>query len=198
MGQDLLKSIENDMVIYDIGAFVGEYTIPLGLINGVEVVAFEPSEDAFSELEHNAEKFDLEETRLLNCGISDGATPTYTRDVENRKLFKNKVIYKPVGNESVEIDIDSMSGSDILNSDLNLPDIIKIDVAGGEADVIRALIPLLKSSHVMSIYIEIHLSMWKYKDQNLCKIFEVLAGLDYEMKPLGLRGGDLFLKFTLD
>ena len=199
---DLFSNIEQDDVFYDVGAYKGLYTIPVGnLSNSTNIVAFEPS-DSIDELKFNLDAAGLSKIKLINKGISSQSTEYYKQHDKN-------LVGTGAVRSSDETKIPIITGDEILeDEDIPLPDIIKIDVAGAELDVIKGLEPVLKKSQCRLIYCEIHLPIkdQEYLDGNkdsfyshledwsFSGVVKILYQCGFSIQPIMLRNTDIIIK----
>jgi FkbM family methyltransferase len=191
ISEAILEKLHSDTTFFDIGAYVGEYSLALASIPNITVVAFEPDKLAFEHLQMQVQANSFKNITLYNKLISSGEA-TYFTDSDQSKL-----VAKDVAGESEKYNLDRLDATQLLRLDLPSPDIIKIDVAGAETDVIKTLAPLLELTTCVSVIIEVHLS-YDYSltpGWNLKEIFEIMNGIGFELTPLKMRGSEIFLQF---
>lgn len=142
------KYINNDFVILDIGANIGNHSLYWSKKRNVSrIYSFEPIRDTFAILKKNIELNDLIGTvRPMNIGLSDEKT------MGKIKVFR----YSDVGGTSIKKDI---SGSiqleclDNIEIKENRVDFVKIDVEGHELNLLNGAKQTLQK-HKPYIFIE--------------------------------------------
>lgn len=153
----ILSDISSDDVFYDIGANVGLYTCFIGQkTTDGDAVAFEPHPGNVERIKENAELNDVTAT-VCDVALSD--------EEGSASLEVHEDVTGVVGNVSkgsddgglVQIPIELRNGDEMVEQgEISVPDVIKIDVDGGEAEVVRGLSETLSHSNCRSIYCEIH------------------------------------------
>ncbi len=142
-------------VVYDIGANVGAYSLIAASL-GATVFAFEPSPENYAALHANMRLNDLE-NRIVPLPFVLGSQSSIARfvvpDVSSGATagFVSGRSRETEGTPLVAFTLDS------LRSQLSLspPHAIKIDVDGGEVEVLRGATTLLANSELSDILIEV-------------------------------------------
>jgi FkbM family methyltransferase len=135
----LERLIKPGMTIYDVGAQAGFYTLMLSRMVGDsgEVFAFEPSiREARYLIEH------VRLNRLRNVHIVQaavGATPGLSGFSIDRPPCENRLIKEDDGLLVPVVNLDSLS--------LPPPDLIKMDIEGGESAALEGAVRILYQSH---------------------------------------------------
>ena len=147
----LLHALRGDSLFVDVGANVGFYSILAGGVVGSPCVALEPVPQTFERLRENLELNGLHEiVRAQNLGV--GSQPgtlrfTWTEGANNHVLTRDS--------EDSSIPVTVTSLDDLLADEEASPTIIKIDVEGWEAEVIRGAAEVLGRSDPMALIIEL-------------------------------------------
>jgi FkbM family methyltransferase len=160
-----MDSFDPDDVFYDVGANIGMFSLYAGVRHhgSVKIVAFEPSFSTFDALMSNAvlnhltdslwcfqvalaekSRRDVFNYKSVVAGGADhslGAPVSVTRKKFNPVISQQVICYS----------LDEF----IANFELPLPNHIKIDVDGGEFDVLRGAKATLKSGAVKTLLVEI-------------------------------------------
>ena len=170
-----LDRMEEDDVLWDVGACVGSYSIYAAVRRGVRVVAFEPASYNNYALERNISLNKLND-KIINFPIGIGSDFAYTtlthinglemgsssNDIGTSAISK----YRPGTTTGCVVD----SIDNLVKEALPYPTHLKVDVDGAEPDVIEGAlktIPTLKS-----ILIELfptpqkHTSMYRYRKEH--------------------------------
>ena len=152
-GTELLfrKVIRPDMVVVDIGANVGIYTLH-ALKAGAEVYAFEPTPETFHILRHNVALNGFEyspKVHLYNSAASDREEMTGFAVVANscghNSMFRESEDDKIIRVPTVRLD-DTLDGVKI--------DCFKVDVEGAEMLVLNGMERLLKNNASIVGFVE--------------------------------------------
>jgi FkbM family methyltransferase len=203
MYQDFVKSLKNsknDICFFDIGAAEGIYSrAVLKYTKNSQVVCFEPEDERMEILIENlkdySENGDLHihqkivasETSkcsyLKQFTYSDGRGAGSSTPVNVEDPYKHERDSYLVPYQSVKLD-DFMNDFDNIN-------LIKIDVEGGEIDVLKGSVNLLEK-HRPVIFLEAHTSA-RFGHVTLEKIYEILNSLNFKYKYvlLDMHGGEL-------
>jgi FkbM family methyltransferase len=141
----LLHFLRRGDLFVDVGANVGSYTILAAVAVKTDVIAFEPGESAFTWLVRNIELngvTDRVEVRREAVGAKSGSVFfTSGLDTMNR--------IAPDGTASVPITMLDMVCK-------TTPSLIKIDVEGFEADVLRGAREILSSPTAQAVIMELN------------------------------------------
>lgn len=149
--KQILKTVKQGMVVLDIGAHVGIYTLLISKLVGEKgcVVAFEPSPQIYRRLQGNIEKNHILNIVAENIAVADYVGEVTLFNPSRGSIFRFKIVSCP------QIHLHG-TGSSILKQgkgekitvkcttldhyckthNLN-PDLIKIDVEGAEMHVIK-------------------------------------------------------------
>lgn len=144
---------ERPTVFVDIGAHVGKYSVFAGRALGERgvVVAVEPDPENFSMLGQNLKLNALSNVRPVNIGCwSESGTLRLHRQKGN--LGEHSFVV-PVGSETMLVPVRTL---DAMLTDLGIHhvDIIKMDVQGAEARVLKGASSTLKDCSLKTVIIE--------------------------------------------
>jgi FkbM family methyltransferase len=138
----LASIVRPGMVAYDIGANVGAFTLQLAYLVGEsgKVIAFEPDPANFDCLVASLDKSGLHWVTPMRCAIAE-ASGTARFDQRggafSGRLVTANAAYAPTNNI---MDVTTWSVDDLVRSStLPAPDVVKLDVEGNEALVIRGM-----------------------------------------------------------
>jgi len=133
---DIRKYTRTGGLALDIGAYCGTHTLWLGRICGMRVMAFEPAPLAFAALQQNIKRNVLQrQVKLVNAAV--GA----------KRGTGSLIDGTPDNSGMTRFDADGSGGVPVLTIDeLNLDDVtlMKVDVEGGEMDVLRGALATIK------------------------------------------------------
>ena len=164
MGFVLHALRKNDLFV-DVGANVGSYTILAGAAVGADCISIEPVPSTFSHLLENVELNGLQSNvSCLNIGLGkDNGTLHFSADEDT---MNHVVADSEVCKNYVDIEVKRLE--DILCN--CLPTIIKIDVEGWEANVIKGAQKVLSNKKPLAILMEFGLGeRYGFDDQKLCQ-----------------------------
>lgn len=132
--------------VIDVGANIGLYTKRCSELVGKHgrVIAFEPVPETFALLTSNVQRFGFANVTLVNAAVSDESAfvgmsmPTFETGLKN--FYQARVVQDTDGLQAMTIGLDS----------LHIPQrvtLVKIDVEGHEAYVLRGMADLLHRDH---------------------------------------------------
>lgn len=182
--EEIIDSLNTDDVFYDIGANVGLHTcFASKIIDSGSVVAIEPHPKSVRRLRENIE---------LNNG--DAIIREVGFASENKSAQLVLPIDQPgsVGDVQSELsdngkhtEIQLVRGDDeVIDGDLPVPTVLKIDVDGGEYDVLRGLTRTIKSRGCRTIFCEIHPGALKEYDASESDVLSLLQEWGYSIQKL--------------
>lgn len=172
-----------DCSFFDIGANYGYYTV-LASSHCRCVTAFEPVAETFFWLRKNVESNSLSNVSLNNFGLSDSkSAPTINiySSSGNNSLFDRSI---PEGHslrlkkqEKIKLfDLDSLIGNDIPEN----PDLMKVDVEGGELHVLQGALKIISACHPV-IIMESSDETCRDAGYSVKDLLELLESLNYKI-----------------
>jgi len=191
----LANNVTSNEVFFDIGAHYGFFTLLVqDLMESTKdgyTLSFEPSPKTFEILEKNIEEFNNRIIRNAAVGLKVGNTKFYQFEnglySENNSLdpstFKNKNWFKKENASAVNIAITTI---DELAKE-KLPTLIKIDVEGGELDVLKGGESTLKNNSNVTVVME----YWNSKfmdNSNHQKAVDFMLNLGYKSYKIEAKG----------
>lgn len=145
------------MVVFDIGANMGTHGIPLDTVAGETgtVVCFEPHRKTFDALVENIERNDAERVvaERLALGATSGEAELYVEEDEPG-VGSHSLIRRATEIQTTE-KVKILTGDEYVEANGLTPDLMKIDVEGGELSVLRGF-PWTLSEHKPSLIVEVH------------------------------------------
>jgi len=148
------------MTVFDIGANVGTHALPIAATVGDSgmVVCFEPHSETFNGLVANVERNRAEnvQTEQFALGATTGTTELFIEHNESG-VGSHSLCQRNPQFETTEC-IDVTTGDEFVSSRGLVPDLMKIDVEGGETDVLNGFRNTLAKHHPV-LSIEIHASV---------------------------------------
>lgn len=152
----LLKAIRPGDVVWDVGANVGHYTSLFAAHVGPSgrVIAFEPSPANFEVLRSRVGV--LSNVRTLNYAL--GASEAIVKFVQGSDDLGATSRIVAVHNKGVAIEVRSAQ-SLLATTDLQAPNVVKIDVEGHEAAVLEGFGKLLGNPSLRVVGVEVHFEL---------------------------------------
>ena len=172
---------QDDMVLYDIGANTGPYSLIASKL-GYKTFAFEPSFPSFYHLCVNISINDADQNTVpFQVALSDETglnTFNYSSLVPGTAEHAFGKAINDEGNEFTPVYTQKIIGyslDDFVNTfGLELPNIIKIDVDGIEKRILEGAKNILKSPRMKSVLIETH-------DNRITDILRFLHPFGYKL-----------------
>ncbi len=190
--QAWLASFKPGEIFYDIGANIGMFSLALGKIHNKQVksYAFEPSFSTFATLVRNVIVNDLKDVVFpfdIVVGNAHGLRHFNYTDVTSGKALhtvdkvvnqKGREFLPAFSQQVVSYSLDYLV--EVLG--FESPNHIKIDVDGGEFEIIEGMKEILKGPTIKSVMIEI--TDTYQDDEGTGKIFEIFmqAGFKEELR----------------
>ncbi len=167
------KLVEPGSTVIDVGANVGYFTLLAAKLAGKEglVLAFEPDPTSFGFLSKSIAKNNFQNVRIFRECISniDGQRTLYLSATSNRGLHSTSTDLGGVKITVPSARLDSVAS--MLN--VSSVDLLKVDVEGGEPDVLESASHLLAEGRVKNIIMEWdHREPWMGRTDLLRTIFE--------------------------
>ena len=159
---DILQSLDtilnNESVIVDIGANVGNHTVYWGKITNVKkIYAFEPVKSTFNILSRNIELNNLgEKVTLFNMGLSDITTIGKIESYVAYNIGGTVITKDSYG----DIKLNKLDNINEIMVEAKV-DFIKIDVEGAEKDVLTGAEQFL-NKHKPAVFIESFAGEYQY------------------------------------
>lgn len=160
------RLVKRGAVVFDLGAHAGFYSLLASRLAGAsgKVYAFEPLPKNLENIHTHLKINNIANIEVVPAAVTQKSGKVYfTNDEINSSI--NRV------SERGTLVVDAISLDDFSCKNQVLPDLIKIDIEGGEEDALRGAINLLKQSHPIILLAthapEIHV--------NCCRILESLG-----------------------
>lgn len=153
-----VRHIRAGMTVYDVGANKGQMALLFAALVGPSgrVVSFEPSPPEYACLDANVRLNRLQHVRVVHAAAAEAEgelTFTYSADRPTQgKIASVEPTYVVAGAESFTVPTVSL---DSLLASEPFPDVIKIDVEGAAAAVLRGAARILDEGRP-DLYIELH------------------------------------------
>lgn len=195
---DLLKrEINPDDIFFDVGAYIGVYSIVLSKYLGKEgkIFAFEPAPDSLALLLKHLELNGAREmVEVLPYGVGEtcGQARLITTGKHIQNSFSSSALGKDV--EASGVDVPVLSLDAFCEKRAIQPTWVKVDTEGWELQVLRGAVKLLSGNTVTRFIVEMHPYAWRTAgyDADIFRRFCTEQCLHVE--PLSGQG-DLFAEY---
>lgn len=172
--------VQEGMVVYDIGANVGFFTVLLAKLVGPsgQVFAFEPLPENARQIQYNARLNGFTNIRVDLAAVGDASGTAAFRVTD----FSTTGKLRSVGTVDVQTDeigaktrvLDTL----VFQSEIPAPSLIKIDAEGGEVGILKGAEKILQKARPI-LLIELH--------STAEEVLDILRRHDYTSNVLGSR-----------
>ncbi len=174
----LLRSfVKAGDLIYDVGAHIGTFAIPLALAAGEngQVIAIEADAESFALLRQNLERLGLQSRITTHLGLAGGCGDRYRRVRVDRHTSATYFMPDAEGAAMPAIVLDNLQ--DQLEPRRRAA-VIKIDVEGMELAVMRSAVKTIARDRPV-LYVEISITQMARYGVTLPEVAAFLAPYDY-------------------
>lgn len=189
---NLLNEMNNDDVVYDIGANVGMYTCFIASkLPPKQTIAFEPHPENARQLRVNLEMNNRDAT-ITQKALSDQSGTAELAVMSDDAGEGEHSLAKDGDKETIEVE--SAVGDDLVKSEeFPVPSILKIDVEGAELSVLKGLRETLKSECRL-VYCEVHPEKLDAFGATESDVQGFLESCGFDVNIIHDRGGEYFIK----
>jgi FkbM family methyltransferase len=172
--------------VIDVGANVGQFAVAAGkLFKGASVHSFEPLPDCYLRLQTAASKMTNIRAKQLALGDRIGELEFHVNSHRHSssvlRLSKAHKLAFPEARESATITVPTTTlDEEYAGTELAQPVLLKLDVQGYEATVLRGARSLL--SRVDHVLLELSLSPLYEGEPPLEDVLALLCGLNFELR----------------
>lgn len=191
--EDVLSHVEPGDVFYDVGACYGIYTCFVAAnVPATRPVAFEPDPDKQDRLHRNVAANDLD-ADIREQVLSD-ATGTASLATSNGRVGRSAARVATNGQDGT-IEVARTTGDELVEQEeVPPPNVVKVDVEGGEFDALRGMRDALGRSECRVVYCEVHPALLPAHDATEEDVRGFLAELGFDVTRVGERGEEYFLR----
>jgi FkbM family methyltransferase len=174
----LRRTVRAGATVYDVGANVGFFSLFAARLAGPDgrVIGFEPVAEVAAlarEAAARSELADRVEIRVAAVGAQAGTAQVYV--VGAGGIWSHVAVREPHALTEEERSVEQVTLDAVVAAGAPAPDVIKIDVEGVEADVLRGARGVM-DEHAPAIICELH-------DTN-AEVADVLEDAGYALEPL--------------
>jgi len=177
---------EEGASFWDIGANIGTYTLLAATYKNARVLAFEPLPTSFHDLASNCAENKLSDQISALCVAFSEKTKIDSLQIENMESgYSGNTLIKSESSAQVnKIGVLSITIDDFIDLfKVEVPDYIKIDVDGGELDILRGGTKCLADPKVRSVLVEVE-EHFPEKAENIVTLMKSCGFEDYRVDPL--------------
>lgn len=187
---DLLSSLRDDDVCFDVGANVGTYSCFLASSLGPgRTFAFEPEPINADRLEQNLRLNDLEAS-VIRVALSDRAGNVELALQGSEAGAGSHTL--SLANAEQTIDVSTERGDGVIRRlGLPGPTVMKIDVEGAELEVLKGFSDTLETTCRL-LYVEVHPSVLARLGATTADVRVLLTGAGFSIQDLSRRQGQMF------
>ena len=187
----LLKEVQENDVVWDVGASYGIYSVFFGKIaKSGKVYAFEPEASTCKLLEKNIKLNELKNIFIQKYALGDTNEKILFYQSKSANIGTHSILKRsdyPVSSKGKLIQVKTADAI-IKNKDVFLPDVIKIDVEGAEMMVLNGMKSLLREGNIRILQIEIHpklLNLMNVKEEDVKNFIESFGYIPVKCKTRG-------------
>jgi FkbM family methyltransferase len=181
----LQRLVKPGMVVFDVGASIGEFAIVLARWCGPggRVVAFEPSPAAREALRDHLELNGLvQRVEVVDAAVSDyvgpGTLHVLGRSGENTL---NAARFRKDAADAVPVPVTTIDAYCHLHG--VAPAVIKIDIEGLELHALRGAANVLARHHP-AVVVELHPGSWRDVGESAATAATLIAAMSYRVTPI--------------
>lgn len=188
--ENMMYSLNGDNVFYDIGANVGLHAcFASNIIHTGSVVAIEPHATSVQRLRENLE-LNNNNAIIREVGFSSKNQSANLVLPVDQAGTVGDVQSKSSGGNKEHIEIKLVRGDDeVINGNLPNPTVLKIDVDGGEYDVLTGLRQTIESGGCRTIFCEIHPEPLQEYGSSESEVLSLLREWKYSIQELEIPHG---------
>lgn len=173
----LLKNIQAGMIVFDIGANIGDSVLQIAKkLNGTgSIYAFEPSPDVFQRLNRNVSLNNFNNIKTFNLGMAD-VESQLSFVVEDKNHSGGAFISKDANN-AIKVAVTTIDKF-VAEHNLSKLDFLKIDTEGFEVFVLKGGVNTFRNFKP-KMFIEVSDSLLKRAGSSAKELIQILNELNY-------------------
>ena len=181
----IFKNIENNFRIWDVGANRGYYIRKFLKINkGNSVIAFEPTPYLYKFLKYKfSTSIKNKKLFVYNYALADKSKKTFFWVSKKKKnsSVTNSLSYHP---DKIKVPVNQKKPDELITKKkLKIPNLIKLDIEGGELKFLEGSKKILKYKALRHLFIEVHFTKLNklYGKNSVKKIIKILKNSDFKI-----------------
>lgn len=182
-----LDKARTSKIIYDIGSYIGTYALAAAAINPeADIIAFEPQPENYQAILANVAHNRFDRIRVYPVAVGDqNSSLTFSHVGQTGSISQPNA--EPRSGETKQL-VEAVTLDTLLRRDaLPVPDLVKIDVEGYEAHVLRGMREILEQHHP-TILLELHPGLMHGFSESADGLLKLLANMGYEQHILHIPG----------
>jgi FkbM family methyltransferase len=187
----IVKSLRPDDCFCDVGSFTGLLAVYAAKVcSAGKVLAIEPDPRFCGCITENAKLNNLENVVVMPIGLSDenGVLKLNTSGVDGwAPSFYSKNL-----KEWIEVDVKTLD-SVISGCPEFAPSVIKIDVEGFEAKVLRGATSVLRSPGLRLIFLELHPVFLYQNNETVGQVLSYIESAGFKLKEVSPRKNEIHI-----
>ena len=190
--ETLVGDLESDDVVFDVGANTGVYTVSAAkAIHGIEVVAFEPHPTNRERLSANLQANEVD-AMVLEHALTDESGSVTLAAPEGDASGGKFSLADSTGTRVIEAE--ARTGDELGAAGTGpAPTVLKIDVEGAEAAVLRGLEDTLGGSQCRRVLCEVHPDLLEAFGDDPAEVETLLSSAGFDVEVLKHRSDEYFL-----
>lgn len=190
-----LKQIQPGDVVWDVGAFIGMFSLFAEDRVGSEgiVYAFEPEHKTIELIQKNMAFNHSHNIKIVEAalGENDGEALIYSSDDDQNAISSLRPGHS-LKNKGLPITI-RRGDSLVNNNEVKVPNVIKMDVEGAEFGALKGMFDLLKNSQCRFLFLELHVEDLPRFNSSDSEVRDLLAEAGFTIDREFPRGTELHL-----
>lgn len=168
--------------IYDIGAYIGLYSLAAATSSAIaSIVAFEPQPANIEAIRKNVAANKCERIQVLPFALGDAAaTATVVGRGSTSAMARTNIQKNRKGEEVNVVKVRTLD-SVVQAQQLKAPELVKIDVEGYEAHVLRGMRRVLESDRPI-VFLELHPRFLESFGSSAAWVHRYMSALNYDMR----------------
>tara|TARA_B110000090_G_scaffold89364_1_gene101375 strand:+ start:170 stop:1024 length:855 start_codon:yes stop_codon:yes gene_type:complete len=178
-----LSQMSSKDILWDIGANIGQITLPIGKVTGASIFCFEPDPGNFFILANNVFLNGLSsKVQIFNLALNDTNTivtlPFEEKNVGFALAGRSCLsVSEETNTDNQGLKYPALTGDIFVDTfEVSMPTYIKLDVDGNELKILKGLDKVLSSGSVKAIIVE---AVFSGSDANSEDITELLLTYGY-------------------
>jgi FkbM family methyltransferase len=200
--RSLCESIRSGDVFYDIGSNIGMFACTVASVHGndVQVHAFEPEPAVCRRLRENVRLNRLENVTIHEVAIADTCGDAELLVAGGLGFGAHSIVRKSDRDASgagQKVRVQTQPITEYAEQHrLPAPTIVKCDVEGAEAAVIRSLRPWLENRSIRRFDVEFHPELLREQNETVDELKALVCSFGYDVRAITVRTNTPDLSFT--